>query len=215
MTARRAIIFAGGAMTHPDWHRRQILETDYRIALDSGAHHLAALGLRPHLLIGDFDAVDPGLRQNCADDADVEVVHDSAQDTTDLQKALAHMKFFESYDHIAVFAGLGGRMDHCLGNLLAIGDLNRPERFVFREKGQDVRVLKQDFLFSGRIGDKIGILPLKQVGRLSYEGLKYPAESLPGPVDLGWLGVSNEMAAERAAIRLEDGLVLFTHWSGE
>src|ERR1700687_6225059 len=58
-SARRAIIFANGLLANPASAHAAVQPTDQLIAADGGLHHLQALGLRPHVLIGDLDSIGP------------------------------------------------------------------------------------------------------------------------------------------------------------
>lgn len=205
------IIIAGGPIDNVSYIERFIREGSIIICADGGAVHLNALGMKPHKLVGDFDSIPPALYATYQADPAVEICAAPDQNSTDLEKALKCVP--ESAKQIDIFGALGGRMDHQLANILTIENHKAPERFCIHDQHNQIRLLTCDFDFKGNIGDKIGVIPLRDVGSLRFEGLKFPAEGLGPPYTLGWLGTSNEMISTQGAIKLNSGLVIFTHYS--
>jgi thiamine pyrophosphokinase len=90
------------------------------IAADSGLDHAIAAGLRPTHLVGDLDSISAAGRmwayaQGLAIDE-----HPSAKDLTDTELALAAATTAPA-DGLLVVGGVGDRLDHLLGVLLALG----------------------------------------------------------------------------------------------
>lgn len=84
------------------------------IAVDGGLTHCARLKIQPHLLVGDFDSVTPDLLDTYSHVRRIALPRD--KDVTDLEVALAAVRASNAV-HIAIFAALGGRLDHSLGNI--------------------------------------------------------------------------------------------------
>ncbi|MBI4314580.1 MAG: thiamine diphosphokinase, partial [Chloroflexi bacterium] len=113
----RTIIFANCSLAHPSAARALIGPGDRLIAADGGAAHCLALGLTPHLVIGDFDSIAP---------ADLDALqragahlmrHPARKDQTDLELAL-ETAVGEGATDVTILGGLGGRWDQTLANLL-------------------------------------------------------------------------------------------------
>lgn len=91
---------------------------DFVIAADGGYAPLAAMGVHPHLLVGDFDslAVRPqGVPVRA---------FPREKDDTDLGLALTE-GWARGYRDFALYGAGGGRMDHFVANLQLLGGLSR------------------------------------------------------------------------------------------
>ena len=55
----RAIIFVNGDIADVASVRHWVREGDDLIAADGGAHHAMAMGLRPRVIVGDLDSLEP------------------------------------------------------------------------------------------------------------------------------------------------------------
>ncbi|NLF79979.1 MAG: thiamine diphosphokinase [Clostridia bacterium] len=177
------------------------------LAADGGALHLAKLGLAPDLIIGDNDSAPPQLLPQVP-----RQVYPRAKDFSDGEAAY-DFALCRGQGRIAVFAALGGRMDHCLANLFL--PLRRPEqaeRFVLY--GADCRAIYSQgrACIEGQPGDRISVLPLTpQLRGLTLDGLVYPLSEF----DLiagSSLAICNEMAASRCEIRHCEGLAIIFHY---
>jgi len=56
-SAKRACIFCNGELKNSVRVKRAASNCDLLIAADGGARHLAGLGLRPGIIIGDMDSI--------------------------------------------------------------------------------------------------------------------------------------------------------------
>lgn len=95
-------------------------EGDLIIAADGGADGLAAVGITPHLILGDMDSIaDDNLFPNAE-----RITFPVKKDETD-----THLAYLEGvkrgYTHFRIYGGVGGREDHTFANLslLIYGDL--------------------------------------------------------------------------------------------
>jgi thiamine pyrophosphokinase len=204
------LIFAGSAINNLDHVKPYLIGNPHIICADSGARHAKALNVKPHQLIGDFDSISKQLLALYRDDNAVEVIDALDQNLPDLEKALRLVP--KEAQNINIFGALGGRMDHLFANILTLENHSSPERFTLHDECHHIHLLTKDYSFKGHIGDKIGVLPLRDINTLEYEGLLYPANSLEGPYNLGWLGTSNEMSEDKATIKLDSGLALLIHY---
>ncbi len=92
---------------------------DVVIAADSGVDSAFALGLAPHVVIGDLDSVsDSGLRRVREAGIDV-LASPTDKDLTDTELALAHLLDIGA-THATLLSPGGGRLDHAHGVLSAL-----------------------------------------------------------------------------------------------
>jgi thiamine pyrophosphokinase len=91
------------------------------IAADSGLDHAVEAGLAPTMLVGDLDSISPRGRM-WAYAHEVEIREVSAdKDQTDTELALACALEVPGAQYLTVLGGMGDRLDHLLGTLLALG----------------------------------------------------------------------------------------------
>ena len=206
----RAIVFANGELKHPESVAALIQDGDYIIAADGGSHHCAQLGIRPHLVVGDFDSLDePELKALEASGARL-VRYDPHKDFTDLELALEHARK-NGASQALVFAALGRRWDQTLANLLlpaaqTLSDLE--VRLI--DGAQEISLLRggENCRLEGRVGDTLSLIPLTLEARgVLTQGLEYPLNR--ETLYLGATrGISNVFNEPQASVSLEEGLLL-------
>jgi thiamine pyrophosphokinase len=116
----KAIVVAGGDAALGD--AAQLVGTDLVIAADSGAAWLASLGVRPDLVVGDMDSVDPALLERLAADGTMIERHPVAKDASDAELAVDRAVRAGADEVVIIGALRGGRLDHELANLLLLAD---------------------------------------------------------------------------------------------
>lgn len=90
------------------------------IAADGGLDHAVAAGLHPSLLVGDLDSITAaGLDWAARHDIPVHR-HSPDKDLTDTELALDEASS-RSDDGVLVLGGVGDRLDHLLGTIVALG----------------------------------------------------------------------------------------------
>jgi len=202
----RAVIFANGGFSHPD----PLLPGDFVIAADGGARYCLELGITPHLVVGDFDSLDPASLQ-ALEQAGVELArYPERKDFTDLELALKHARQ-RGADEILILAALGGRWDQTLANLLLpASQALCCARITLVDGAQEIHLLRggEQLELQGNPGDTVSLIPLKgdAVG-VATGGLEYP---LAGETLFfgSTRGVSNVLLAEPAWVSLQGGLLL-------
>ena len=176
---------------------------------------LAAVGVVPHLLVGDFDSVSDEARRDLAARGVETVILPTAKDETDTEVAL-RLAVDRGAESITVFGALGGpRLDHLLGVVaLLAADWLRGVDVRLVDHLQEVYLADGDRSIEGEPGDLVSLLPLTfEVRDIHTEGLLYPlrGEALrQGQAR----GVSNELVGRRARVRHGAGHLLVTHFRG-
>ncbi|MBL8094200.1 MAG: thiamine diphosphokinase [Anaerolineales bacterium] len=210
---RDAVIVANGILTDAEQLRSLVAAADIVIAADGGGAHLRALGLRPHWLIGDFDSLDATMLADfLALGARVER-HPPAKDATDLELALQLAQRLGA-TRIRIVAGLGGRHDQALANLLLLAESSLAGLdLALLDGAQTLRVLRgpSALTIAGTPGDTLSILPIggDAVG-VTLEGLAYPLRAARLPLGTS-RGISNVLAGTTARIVLETGALVVVH----
>ena len=205
----RALLFANGEARSP--YSLSLLPDDYRIAVDGGLRHLRGLGLQPHLLVGDFDSISAAELEVCRLDG-VEVLrYPSQKDQTDLELAL-DAALTRGYREIVIAFGLGGRLDHSLGNLALLSRPDLKEVSLRFDDGEtEVFLAGASFRAACQPGDIVSLLPWNGAARdITTTGLEYP---LKGETLLPWQtrGVSNLCTEKEFSVFHGQGGLLVIH----
>ncbi|MBR4728601.1 MAG: thiamine diphosphokinase [Clostridia bacterium] len=177
---------------------------DLVIAADAGLHYVVDAGIRPDLIVGDFDSL--GYVPQTGRVERLPVV----KDVTDLQKSV-NIAVAKGYSVFRIFGALGGaRLSHTVANLQMLCDL--------AARGMDA-VLYAPGLAAFALHNGKMRLPAREDGFVSVfaandecrgvtiRGLKYELEGETLRSRFA-LGVSNEFIGEQAEISVEDGTLL-------
>ena len=207
----RAVIVANGPLPQPPYPELRIGDENLVICVDGGARNALALGILPHVPIGDMDSMEADLRGHLQREGCRFVQHPSRKDETDSELAVKYA-LAEGATELVLLAALGGRIDHTLANvmLLAIPELRGVEARVI-DGSQELRLIEREIVFEGRPGDTVSLLPLAgDVVGIHTEGLEYGLSD--GSLKFGAArGVSNVLVAPQASVKIGGGLLLLVH----
>lgn len=205
------LVFANGDLHEKGWLTPYLEAASAIIAVDGGLGHLLDLDLFPQTLVGDLDSLPDGVQVEL-ESRDVEVLeHPEEKDETDLELALLHAA--ASYDEeIVIVAGLGGRLDQMLANILLLVHPDLQDRSIrFQTEYQRIWLVGSHTQISGEPGDTVSLIPLGgDVHVRSSSGLRWPLDDdvlYFGPAR----GVSNEMLNEVASVSVASGHLVCVH----
>jgi thiamine pyrophosphokinase len=181
------------------------------VAADGGAATCTRLGLRPDLLVGDLDSIDPATVAEL-EAAGVPIERASVdKDETDMELAiLAALR--RGATRITVLGAIGGaRLDHELANisLLALPAARATPMILLDEQAR-VRLVvgPERAQLRGPIGGIVSLLPLGDgVEGVTTSGLRYPLRGEPLPFGPA-RGISNVRVAAEATVALRAGRLL-------
>ncbi len=107
---KRCVVVGGADINDYARIKSRIRRDDFVIFCDSGLKHMAPLGSKPGLIVGDFDSYsDPHL--------DVETITlPTEKDDTDSVFAVKEA-LKRGFDDFLLIGAAGGRLDHTLGNI--------------------------------------------------------------------------------------------------
>lgn len=183
---------------------------DMVLCADSGLDHAYTLGLRPDVVIGDFDSVTSAALDRARASGVTELTFPPDKDRTDAELALHHA-LESGATKITVVWGGGDRIDHVLGVFAALAHpalAGVPSLEVWMG-GDHLRVLHAGISVAVDLprGATVSLLPLGAADvRLSSEGLRWDLddEVLHGHAARG---VSNEVLASPIRITVTHGVV--------
>ena len=183
---------------------------DYKIAVDKGMEFCRKNGIWPDEILGDFDSVDPEVK-NYFDSQDIPVhVYKPEKDQTDMENAMS-LALKRGSSEITVLGATGTRMDHVLGS---ISNLTLPLKAGvpcsrvdahnrIRMIHQELRIKKEE-----QYGKYVSILAFGGAAEgITLEGFYYPLRDYTMEAGSA-LGISNEIVEEEAKISFRTGTLL-------
>jgi thiamine pyrophosphokinase len=195
--------------------RALLAQSELLIAADGGGNALHAIGLTPHVVIGDLDSLHPEALAAFAA-AGVHILrYPPEKDETDLELALLYANQ-QGAERIDILGALGGRWDQGLSNvaLLALPELiGRRVRLLDLE--QEAFLARGATAIPGEVGETVSLLPLGGPARgITTQGLYYPLADAELRFERS-RGVSNLIVAPPAQVTVREGLLLVVHLFGQ
>lgn len=191
---KQFVIIANG----PFWPLDRIskaIQNRQIVALDGAANQLLSLGIQPHIILGDFDSIQPqaqaywGIRQlysELSDDAQPYIGHRGVlivpaknQMLTDLVKGIRYCDQQQAQD-ISIICATGGRDDHHEANKLALQSEYRKQRpIILHGEQQALRWAENETVtLKGKVGDYCGFIA-QNSGYGDSTGFEYACNKTP------------------------------------
>lgn len=201
MNPKRGICHIVGASSFHE--RLQPGPLDYVIAADGGYSHVLSAGVRPNLLMGDFDSLD-----HIPEGVAIERQPPEKDDTDMMIAIKAGLRF--GFRRFVLYGGLGGRLDHTIANAQALCYLakNNAAGYLVGD-GVVLTVIEngaQRFPASCRGYVSVFCMGDQALG-VRIRGLKYPLTDARLSCDTP-LGVSNEFTGAPGLIGVQNGALL-------
>lgn len=180
-------------------------ENDLIIAADAGYHHLEKIGIKPDILLGDFDTIG-----NIPDHQNI-ITFPCEKDYTDTELAISE-GIKQGYTRFIVYGAIGGkRLEHTVANLTLATS--------YAERGYDITLTDGDYFIKALHNGKIDF-PKEMTGFISLftisgkaegvteSGLKYPLENATLDSSNPTLCVSNEFTGTPSSVSVKNGTVI-------
>ena len=191
------MVLVGGGSLDADLLRELYASGGHLVGADGGADQIVAAGLKPELIIGDFDS----LKNPHAWLGKTRLMQIAEQETTDFEKAL-----YSTKAPVTIAVGMTGRrFDHTLAALDAVTRYARRRKIVLVDEEDVAVALTEAFSFEVAAGERVSIHPLAPVTFWRSDGLKYPLDAVklaPGVRT----GTSNEALTGPFRIVPEEGI---------
>ena len=204
------LVVAGGEIRDLAFFRSKLSELKPAeiICADSGAGYLRAIGIVPHVIIGDMDSLSPDMLEYFKERGSRIIRFPAGKNETDTQLALEYA-FGIAPDEIYVFGAFGTRIDHTLANvsLLALG-LEKGIQIKLIDEWCETFIVNRECTIEGEPGQTVSLLPLSDmVTGITIDGFEYPLKD--GAMEIGTpYGVSNRLVATRGIISVKSGHLL-------
>lgn len=197
---------------------------DFVIAADGGFLFLCEKGVRPDLLVGDFDSIDSlslsGGSMQCKKgmeyaafmpQEDCIIRYAAEKDDTDMVLAIQE-GMERGYREFRIYGGTGGRFDHTIANIQALTGLaSRGARGWLIGKNERMTVIRDSALTIPAGEQSAGYVSVFCLGGhasgVTLKNLKYELANADLTNDTP-LGTSNEFIGKAAEICVKDGTLL-------
>lgn len=196
-TFEDVLVIVGGGTVDADLLRELYASGARIVGADGGADKISAVGLKPEVIIGDFDSLkDPAKWLG-----KTRLMQISEQETTDFEKSL-----YSTRAPVTVALGMtGGRFDHTLAALDAVARHANRRKIILVDEHDIALGLTEAFSFRVGYGERVSIHPLAPITFWRSEGLKYPLDAVtlaPGVRT----GTSNEATEGPFTLVPEEGI---------
>jgi thiamine pyrophosphokinase len=205
----RAVIFVNGVIPDHSTVKRWVQPGDNLIAADGGTRHALAMGLRPRVVVGDLDSIEPEMMAQLAAEGVELEKYPAAKNKTDLELAIerAHR---DGATEIVLLGALGGRLDQSIANVLILAQRDWPATIRLVDANEIATVIHagECMTLEAATGSTVSLLPLSaEVTGITYTGLLYPLDN--ATLTLGSTrGVSNEVVSHPATVCIQTGIAL-------
>ena len=200
---KRCVVVGGADINNYEYIRDCLCEDDYIFFCDSGLKHIDSLGVKPNLIVGDFDSHNnPNL--------DVEtIVLPCEKDDTDTVFAVKEA-LKRGFDEFLLIGVIGARLDHTLGNVSILMYLDSlSKKGVIIDDYSEMEIVSKESAF---IEDSFAYFSLINVSGkakgIVVENAKYPLDNAEITCEYQY-GISNDvMKGEIAKVSVRDGQLL-------
>ncbi|MGM0548234.1 MAG: thiamine diphosphokinase [Bacillota bacterium] len=185
-------------------------EIDKLIAVDGGANRIKKINILPDLVIGDLDSLTKKNRKYYQSQKIEILKHPVEKDQTDSELAIDYC-LNNNFQKIYLTGALGGRFDQQLANLNLleyIVELGLEAKII--SSHLEIALIKDQQKFINKKGYRLSLIAqTKIVKGLTITGCKYDLDN----EDLKrsqTRGISNLIKADKAEVKLENGLLIYT-----
>lgn len=181
---------------------------DLIIAADAGFLKLKKYGIKPHIILGDFDSM-----TQIPNEGEI-IKHPVRKDDTDTLLAVK-TGFERGYNRFVIYGGTGGRLDHTLANLQTLSYIASlgGSGYLCGDDFTATAIKDSTLCFSENAKGNISVFSATNYSTISIDGLLYPLSKVSISHDFP-LGVSNEFIGKKSKITVHSGTILII-WSGD
>lgn len=199
---RTCLIISGGDFSSVP----EDIHYDHVIACDRGYLYAEMLGIKPDIMIADFDSLDRNLM--AGDDVPVKEFP-VRKDDTDTMLAIKHA-LSEGYDHIIICCALGGRLDHTIANIqgMAYAAVNKAQCEIVSDDEHLMTFTGGKITLPKKEGFSFSVFSLsEECHDVSIRGSAYDCEGVTLTNSFP-LGISNKWEEDDITLEMSSGIAL-------
>lgn len=204
---KKAALFLHGNSPKRERVRQFLTAKTVIICADGGTVYALSLGLKPDVVIGDFDSLNKKRLEKLKKENVQIKTYATEKDETDSELVLQYA-IKQGFTDLVIFGWMGTRLDHVFANLTLFAEQKRDIQITIVEPEQTLYIVKSSISLSGRKGEYVSLIPLKgDVDGISTKGLKWKLHS--ETLYFGKTrGISNEFTGKTAKITVKKGMLL-------
>jgi thiamine pyrophosphokinase len=202
------VIICGGTIYDYRYMKKYLQNADMIISVDSGARHCKAFGIKPDLLIGDYDSITSDDLKYYSKMGVEAIKYPAEKDMTDSDLA-AEIAVKRGCSKLIFLGAIGTRLDHSISNIFMLKKLldNGIDAMIADEHNEMI-VIKDHYELKKEDDVFISLLPLAgKAEGVTISGFYYPLVDATLEVGSSW-GVSNKFARDTASVTLKKGYLL-------
>lgn len=164
----RAVIISGGTIKQYEYIARFIRQDDVVICADSGYNHAKNMGIKPQVLVGDFDSISEKPKG-------IEIIeYPAKKDFTDTEIALEWARTHGFRDFL-MLGVTGTRLDHTLANIMLLTSMyERGESAEIIDEHNRIFLTESEIIINEPPGTLLSVIPLTRCQGVTNSGLEYP-----------------------------------------
>ncbi|HDS05682.1 MAG TPA: thiamine diphosphokinase [Deltaproteobacteria bacterium] len=212
---KNIIIVSNGRFGNISFFQKKLAEIPDRfiICCDGAARHLAKTKIKPDIVLGDMDSLEPFFLESFKKKGIKTIEYPVQKNFTDTELALDYALNMNP-SAIYIWGASGGRIDHILGNvfLLIKGKRANVNTYLIDEYAEAF-LPKNKVIFSAAVSCTVSLLPLtEKVEGITLSGFAYPLNN--ETLRMGETrGLSNYIQKSTAKINFVSGeLLVIRYW---
>ena len=135
------------------------------------------------------------------------ILEDKNENNTDLEKALIYYSENFNNEKLFILGATGLRDDHNFANLLLLNKYSANLSVMFISNYSKILVNKGKNIYPSTPSQQVSILPLKNINKVTTEGLKY--ELNESPLEASGTGISNIALNNEFSINSSENVFVF------
>jgi thiamine pyrophosphokinase len=202
----KAVILAGGDLNIRENIRALLTDAPFIVAADSGLHHAVTLGVKPDVIVGDFDSVHPLVLAQYPEVP--KKTYSKHKDLLDLEIALG-VVLEKGASSLHILGATGRRFDQSLAALFIAARFKREGIDISLHGQQDIYFLRgpESQRYALNVKQRFSLLSLTDVAVVSLVNAAYPLNEFALEYGVG-LGISNEVKTSPLTVNVHEGLVV-------
>lgn len=197
---KKCVIICAAPFADISFYKNRITDDDFVICADAGYVYAENAGIKPDLIVGDFDS-------SSVPDTDIEtIILPVHKDDTDTMYAVRE-GIKRGYNDFVFLASTGGREDHTLANYSTLLYLKHHgcKGMIINESTDIFIVENEQIVIKNKKDKTFSIFPFACKGCcVSLSGFYYPLSSYTLKADFP-LGVSNVITSDNAQVSVSGG----------
>lgn len=158
----KALIVCNGEIKDYSFYKKYFKNSNLIICVDGAAYHLIKFGIRPHVLIGDFDSI-TGEEYDYFANLGVEIKkYPVEKDEIDTELAVEYA-IDAGCSEITLIGAIGSRFDHTLANIFLLKKMvDKGVRGWIVNENNQITLIKDHIILEKESSEKVSLIPFSE-----------------------------------------------------